>query len=143
MNYLHVILLIAVVALCFNHYQLSRNALNRQHTLQTIIRQAADSSIKASTTINPILALIDITQAARTMDVIHLIYSPEQLYGTCNMDTEHMAEIIHNQRVRITNDVMKAFPNFVPEHPLINESALTPTQLPENLLYIGGENASL
>jgi heme/copper-type cytochrome/quinol oxidase subunit 2 len=120
------ILVVCVLALCTSHWKISER--NRTHTLalQRQIRNAADMSISASNTINPIISLIDIIRAFQTIDVLHSIYGKDNLYSMTNMDTGRMYDIIDQQKIKVTGDVMKAFPKFMPNHPLLNDAGITP-----------------
>ena len=131
------LIIVAALALIISNYQCESKLRVNQQSLQRLVRQSADLSIKASGTINPILALIDATQAEQTLVVLRTYFSPGNLDKLTNMDTEYMLHVVNEQRIHITNDVMRAFPNFIPEHPLINESMLTPqTETPNNLIYM-------
>jgi hypothetical protein len=135
------LIMVAAFALIFSNYQCENKLRVNQKSVQRLIRQSADLSIKASGTINPILALVDAIQAEQTLVVLRTYFSPDKLDRWTNMDTEHMMNVINEQRITITNDVMRAFPNFIPEHPLINESMLTPrNNVPNDLIYMHEEN---
>lgn len=135
------LIIVAVCVLIFSNCQCENKLRVNQKSVQRLIRQSADLSIKASGTINPILALVDAIQAEQTLVVLRTYFSPDKLDRWTNMDTEHMMNVINEQRITITNDVMRAFPNFIPEHPLINESMLTPrNNIPNDLIYMHEEN---
>lgn len=116
------IILVCVLAVCTSHYNMYCQLKVKRNLFQSQIRGAAELSVAASNTVNPVLALIDVLKAQQTIYVLQSIYGKNDLKNLTHMDTERMQEIIEQQRIRVTQDILDVFPGFVPNHPLMNDA---------------------
>lgn len=117
---------ICILALCTSHWNTSRKLIDKRSVLQTQIRRASEHSVSASNTVNPVLALIDVLKAQQTIYVLQSVYGKGELYALTCMDTARMQEIIEQQRIKVTQDILDVFPAFTPKHPLLSDTMFTP-----------------
>ena len=122
------IIFLCIVILCMSHYNINQELLQKTLPIQRQVRDAAMLAVSAGNTINPVLALIDSVKASQTLDVLTSMHTAKEINMVCNTDVDRIIEIVYEQKIQITNDVMRIFPNFVPDHPLVNEARLVSQQ---------------
>jgi len=121
------ITVILVLGLCLHHFSMTGKLAHATVHDKTSVRQAAEYSIAASNTVNPILALTEITKAVQLMESLHGRYGAELASSLCSVDTEHMMTILLDQYTRILQDVMAQCPGFLSPHPLNQHAKMIPT----------------
>ena len=110
--------LFMVGVLCMHHHNMKALSDKTTDCECDVIRRAAEHSIMASNTVNPILSLVEVTKSVQMIESLHLKYGPETIDRVCAIDTSEMLVILQNQKTRITQDVMRRVPAFIPPHPL-------------------------
>ena len=113
-----IVTLFLVAALCIHHHSMRVITDKTADSECSIIQRAAEHSIMASNTVNPILSLVEVTKAVQLIESIHMKYGPDTIDRACDVDTSEMLDILQNQKNRITQDVMRKVPAFIPPHPL-------------------------
>ena len=83
-----------------------------------LIRKSAEHSIMASNTVNPIIALVEVTRGVQILESLHNRYGPTPTNEITNVDTIEMLNILQDQKNRILEDVTNHLPNMKPVHPL-------------------------
>jgi hypothetical protein len=116
--FLVLIVIILVVGLCLHHHSMKKKL--RKHSDQEVdlVRKAAEHSIMASNSVNPILSLISATKAVQILESLHERHGPELASDLTKVDTREMLAVVTNQKERITKDVMHQLPEMMPQHPL-------------------------
>ena len=120
------IVVICILVLCTSHWNTNRRLVHQRSILQAQIRRATEYSVAASNTINPVLALVDVLKAQQTIYVLQSVYGKGELYALTCMDTARMQDIIEQQRIKVTKDILEVFPAFTPKHPLLPDTMFTP-----------------
>ena len=118
-----VFLITAVLAigLCLNHHSMRTKLLKTNVRDCEFVRKAAEHSIAASNTVNPVLAMVDTVRAVQLIESLHERYGVDLASEVSQTDTEAMLETLQNQKERIVRKVMR-ISDQTPSHPL-NESA--------------------
>lgn len=120
-----------LACLCLHHHRTQRKLIDTSYHDEQIVREAAELSITASNTINPILALVAATRAVQLLESLHVRYGPDLASELTFVDTHDMLAVLQDQKDRILQDVMVQVPRFVPPHPLIQHARyLPPAPLP-------------
>ena len=120
--FLVLVVIILVIGLCLHHYSMKKKFVKTTEQDCASVRKAAEHSIMASNTVNPIIALTEVTKAVQIIESLHERYGPEIASDISKINTREMLGVIQNQKERVLQDVMKQNPNFLPPHPL-NEEA--------------------
>lgn len=119
--FLVLIVIILVLGLCLHHHSMKKKLdATAEHEI-SFIRKAAESSIMASNTVNPIIALVEVTKSVEIIEFLHQRHGPERATEICKVDTKSMLMILKDQKERILQDVMAQTPKFLPQHPLVEE----------------------
>jgi hypothetical protein len=115
------IVVILVGALCMHHHTMKTKLYRTGDEDAEIVRIAAEHSIMASNTVNPILALVEVTRAVQLLESLHKRYGVDGTNDITKVDTRDMLVIVLDQKERILQDVMSDS-RMLPKHPL-NEHA--------------------
>jgi len=83
-----------------------------------MVRYAAENSIHASSTTNPIIALMEVTKAVQLIEALHWRYGPEIATEMAKTDTQDILQIVQDQKERILQDIVRDNPQFLLQHPL-------------------------
>ncbi len=113
-----------IICLCLNHYNTKKKLYVIGNEERKKLKLAAELSIAASATINPILALVDVTKAVHTMEMLHTRYGHSYLSSITNINTEEMNTVLEDQKERIIQDVLRYNQTMIPAHPLNKQAGL-------------------
>lgn len=117
-----VIILILVIGLCLHHHNMTKQVRQHAERESRLVRQAAEASLNASNTYNPIMALKDSTKAVAIMESMHERLGVERSDALCDLDTDDLLSVLKRQQTNIVQDVMRMNPTFKPKHPLNKEA---------------------
>lgn len=120
------IVVIILVGLCLHHNSMKIKLNETAQLDSSLVRKAAEHSIMASNTVNPIFAMVEVTKAVQILECLHDRYGVNIASELTKVDTKAMLEVIQNQKERITQDVMVTNPNLIPQHPLNNHARIIP-----------------
>mgnify|MGYP006168069157 CR=1 FL=1 len=116
--FLILVSLIMVMGLCLHHYSMKTKADISSVEDCVSVRTAAEHSIMASNTMNPVLALVEVSKAVQIITTLHDRYGPEIASNTTKVDTREMLEVMTEQQKRIIKDILETNPSLMPHHPL-------------------------
>jgi hypothetical protein len=120
--FLVLVVIILVIGLCLHHYSMKKKLAKTTEQDCAFVRASAEHSIMASNTVNPVIALTEVTKAVQIIECLHDRYGPETSSDITNIDTVEMLNVLQNQKERVLQDVMQQNPNFLPNHPLNQEA---------------------
>lgn len=123
-----ILVLISVVivcGLCLHHQAMKRRLRVTVEQDRDLVRKSAESSIMASNTVNPIIALTEVTKAVQIVEGLHGRYGPDVASEISGIDTRDLLMVVQNQKDRILQDVMEHNRSFLPPHPLNKHAKLT------------------
>lgn len=112
------------LSLCLNHNDRVKMMKLHETTYIQLLEEAATRSITASKTVNPAMALIEVTRALQLMEVVHSLQGQQHLSYITGVDTAHMRNVIRTQRAEITKDLLETFPDWSPSHPMQEASGM-------------------
>ena len=121
------------VSVCIHHYQLKKEINKSSEYIGDEIHKAAEHSIMASNTINPIISLVEVTRAVQIIESVHEKFGYNKSSKTANTDTEEMLRILREQKDKILQDVVDRNPEFMPVHPLSAEAGFAKHTLNETV----------
>ena len=84
-----------------------------------LTHEAAQHSVRASNLENPLLALMEVQAAYRTLDVLIRRYGPRKASEITGLDVEAMFQTVRHQRERILQDVTDDHPELIPQGDLL------------------------
>lgn len=119
------VVVILVIGLCLHHHSLKKQLHCYTAEEAAFVRTAAEHSIMASNTINPVLALMEVTRAVQILESLQQRHGAESLTELTKIDSNRMLRILRNQKERIIQDVIHHTPEFLPSHPLTKEAGFT------------------
>lgn len=115
---LGLIIIIIVISVALQHNNNKRMILNTKKVDIDILKNAAQRSIAASNTVNPILALVDVSKGIQSIEDLHIRYGQTNASDFCKFDTVEMLDILKQQQERIIQDIIKQYPSVMTPHPL-------------------------
>lgn len=118
-----VMVVMLVVALCLHHHSMKKKLDETEEQDSSGIRKAAEYSIMASNTVNPVIALVEVTKAVQIITSLHERYGAEATQNITKINTIDMLHVLQDQKDRILRDVIKHNPSFLPPHHPFNEEA--------------------
>ena len=113
-----VIFLILCVSLSLAHNDRVKIICLHESTYTQLLEEAAMRSITASKTVNPAMALIEVTRALQLIEVLHSMQGQQHLSYITGVDSAKMRNTIRQQRAKITRDLLETFPDWSPSHPM-------------------------
>jgi hypothetical protein len=116
--FLVLVVLIATLGLCLHHHTMKKKLNHSIGQDIGLVRAAAEHSIMASNTVNPILALCEVTRAVQIMEDLHGRYGPDLASDLTSVDTREVLQVLLAQKKLIIADIYSLNPNMAPEHPL-------------------------
>jgi hypothetical protein len=120
--FLVLIVLIIIICGCLTHRSTRSKLYNLSSIEAELVRRAAEHSIMASNTINPMIALVEATRAVEVIEVLHYRFGNKALSELVESNTAKMLDILVSQRNKILMDVLEQNPGYDQSHPL-NEHA--------------------
>ena len=120
-----IIFVVICVCICLHHHNMKQWNVKTRNKDSEFIRIAAESSIIASNTINPIIALVEVTKAVQIVECLHHRYGPDICSRITQVDTQDLLNVLHDQKTRILQDIMKQNPAYSPPHPLTKHCGYT------------------
>jgi hypothetical protein len=113
-----VVFFILCVSLSLAHNDRAKIIRLHESTYTQLLEEAAMRSITASKTVNPAMALIEVTRALQLIEVVHSMQGQQHLSYITGVDTAKMRNTIRTQRAKITRDLLETFPDWSPSHPM-------------------------
>lgn len=121
------IVVFILIAIFTHHYSMKKLLVKTKKRDCELIRLAAESSIIASNTVNPMLALIEIVKAVQMIDSLHHRYGPHICYDITGVDTQELFQILQDQRDSILQDITNEYPILKTTHPLCTHAGYEKT----------------
>ena len=120
---------IFIITICIGNQRQMRVAQNID---RSVIRIAAQSSINASNTMNPILALQEVDKAIAYIEMLHTRWGVDKSLLLTNVDTVKMLTMLHTQQSAIIKKIDMKWPMYKVEHPLGGSAGYSPpSQYPD------------
>ena len=117
-----VLLIVVVVmvfgSLCWINFNLKKRLYMATEHDADLLRQAAEHSIMASNTINPLIALLEVCKSVQILEVINGRYGSILTGDYFMTDTQNVLTVLQSQKSKIIQDLIRACPNLLPVHPL-------------------------
>ena len=115
------------ISLCLAHNDRCKIIRLHESTYGQLLEEAANRSITASKTVNPAMALIEVTRALQLIEVVHSMQGQEHLSYITGVDSARIRNTIRAQRTKITRDLLETFPDWSPSHPMQDTGGLSAT----------------
>ena len=130
-------LLVVVVVIIFASLGWVNFNLKKQMYMSTehdadLLRQAAEHSIMASNTVNPLIALLEVCKSVKILEVVNGRYGSILTTDYFMVDTQHVLAVLQDQKSRIIQDLTQTYPDILPIHPLTVQAGFTPDTAPKN-----------
>jgi len=114
------------IGLCVYNYTLHRRIRNRNTQKVNFIRKASEYSTIASSTVNPMIALINVTRAQQMLEVLHEMYSIDEIREMIGVDSEEFLHSVTEQSQKILRDIMKDNVAYtMKDNPLASQAGFT------------------
>ena len=94
------IVFILAISICLHHYSMSVQIHKTSENTVQLIRQAAEHSIMASNTVNPILSLVESSRAVQIIDTLHREYGVAIIDEKSKVKTDELLSILKCQKNR-------------------------------------------
>jgi len=111
--------LFAIASLCFHHWQTAETLACRTEASENIVREAADKSIEAFSTVNPVIALVRVTEGVQMLESLFQSGRREVIQGRLGAHVETIYQTLLSQKRKVVSDVMDISRGSYPEHPLM------------------------
>ena len=116
---------IAFASLCWMNFNLKKRLyLSTEHDAD-LLRQAAEHSIMASNTINPLIALLEVCKSVQILELVNGRYGSILTGDYFLTDTQSILTVLQTQRSKIIQDLTKLCPQLLPTHPLNTQAGYT------------------
>ena len=113
------IVFVIISGMCIHHHTMNKMIKDMSYKDIQSVRTAAEHSIMASNTVNPIIALVEVVSAVERMEILHERYGPSQASTITGTQTVEILDVLIKQKDKILQDVMKVNTQYVPQkHPL-------------------------
>lgn len=122
-----VVVALLTISLCFYNFQLKLQIQSSTDNDAILLRQAAERSITASNTINPLIALLEISKSVQIVEGINQRYGAVITNDLFMIDTLHLLRILQDQKSKIIQDFTKSNPGSLPVHPLTAQAGYSET----------------
>ena len=114
------LIVIVATGLCSQHYNMRNRLLKSTERDVAIVKRAAEHSINASNTVNPVIALTEVVRATQIVESLHLRHGPELASENTGVNTIELLDALENQKEKIMTDVLKLLPSAATQNPLVN-----------------------
>ena len=121
-----VIMLVAI--LCFHHHQMKNKLELATHQDLSLIREAAEASMLASTTISPGIALQKITTGVSIINSLHKRYGIKLASELTSINTSKMLSALQSQESRVIQDIRNKHTGVFPVHPFSEAAGIAKSQ---------------
>lgn len=99
------LVVVVAITLCLYNYSLHRR-LKRSHSHDLeFIRKAAEHSMTAGNSLNPIIALIEVIKGIQLLEILHSMYSLDEIYAISGVKSDEMLETLVQQKRKILKDL--------------------------------------
>ena len=115
---LMVVVVIVIIGLCFEHHAMKQKVMQQGFQEKRLVREAAEHSISASNTVNPLLALLSVTRGIQILESLHKRFGSVALDSMVNVNTVQALEVLTEQRDCIMRDLIAKNPSLHVQHPL-------------------------
>ena len=123
------LVLLFLISICLHHHsQMQQYRLHRDAYVE-LLREVSDRVITASATNNSLMALIEVTRASATLDVLRRFQNMRQLSDITHVDVEKVTLVVNEERIRHIAAAMKVRGTLT-EHVLAQESGYCPAVAP-------------
>lgn len=107
---------IAIATIVFNNNQLRKTSQQAVDVDLTLLREAIDYSIYASSTTSPLVALDQLTHALTIVQLLQRRYGVHQLDERSSLDTVELREKWYEQKLRILKTLSEKHPDVLSQH---------------------------
>lgn len=121
---LAILVVVFVVGLCVRNHNLNKVIHDIGDSDAEQVRKSAEHSIMASNTVNPILALVEISRSVQILDSLHFRHGPHKASELTGIDTSQMRTVLKSQEDSIMQDIMSTHPHLLPNHPLVEHAGM-------------------
>lgn len=120
------VVILMAIGLCLHHHTLKKKLHRTNEEDSELIREAAQRSIAASNSVNPVVALVDASRAVQIIEGLHLRYGPDQASEFTETDTRDMLRVLNKQKEKIMQQILRENPRLAPVHPLSEHAGFVP-----------------
>lgn len=114
------VLLCLITTVIYNHHVMKSRWEEATGIDVRLIHEAAQHSVRASNLENPILALLEIQAAHRTLDVLIRRYGIPRSTELTGVDTGVMLQTLVEQRLKILDHIWELYPDELPRSDLLH-----------------------
>jgi hypothetical protein len=100
------IVITMALALCLHHNCMKRSIREFSYQDRWTVRKAAEQSIIASNTINPVIALVEIVKAVEMIEGLHDRHGMVKASSLTSIDTCEMLNVLQVQKSQIIRDLI-------------------------------------
>ena len=111
MNITAGIAFIVVVLVCIHHQTIQRASTQSDQGILLVLKEACESSVAASNTLNPILSLMSVVRACAMLDTVRKLCTCQGI-GTLRVEFQTTYDIIQKQKETLLKNVLEAAPSL-------------------------------
>ena len=108
---------VLLFAICIHHHEMKKKVTLLCDKDMYLIKKAAEYSIEASNSVNPIIALTQATRSVQILEVLHTRYGQNIILESSKTNTQNMLRTVRKQLEKIKQDLFDQVPILKPAHP--------------------------
>jgi hypothetical protein len=102
-------------AIIYSNHNMKLKWEEATNTDVRLVREAAEHSVRASNTLNPIIALSESVAAHRTLEMLIRRYGVQRANEICGLDAGDLMKTMSLQRDHILQDITTTYPDMLPK----------------------------
>lgn len=120
------VVFIIITAICLHNHHMSSTVAALSTKDKKLVRSAAESSILASNTVNPIISLVEVVKAVEKIECLQERYGVSMADQITGVNTNQILDVVLKQKKKILQDVMNINKKYHPQrHPLNSVAGYT------------------
>ena len=112
------VVVLIVIGICYRDYTIKKQQSTVVNYDRGLVRKAAEYSIDASNTTNPLEAMSKINCAIQIIESLHYRYGPDAAAARVSENTEALLRSFFSQKDSIHREISRVYDDIVPAHPL-------------------------
>ena len=103
-----------VAGVVYHHNQMTKQWEEATYLDVMLVREAAESSVVASNTHNPVVALLEAVQATKTLEVLVRRHGLQRVTEASGVNVAEMITVLNEQRDHILQQLVQDQPQLMP-----------------------------